>query len=110
DQIDIRAAARDIVAPFDDEYWAQKDADREFPQEFYDHLASHGWLGITTPEQYGGGGMGLTEATLLLEAIAAGGGAMNAASAVHMALFGMHPVIVHGSAALKDENLPRVAS
>ena len=110
EQIDIREAAREIVAPFDDEYWAQKDADREFPQEFYDHLASHGWLGITTPEKYGGGGMGITEATLLLEAIAAGGGAMNAASAVHLTLFGMHPVIVHGSDALKDENLPRVAS
>src|SRR5699024_8842658 len=94
EQAQLRAAAQDIVSAFDDEYWAQKDLDKEFPTEFYDHLASHGWLGITTPEQYGGGGMGITEATLLLEAIAAGGGAMNAASSVHMTIFGMHPVIV----------------
>lgn len=110
DQVEVRTAAREIVAPFDDEYWAEKDLAGEFPQEFYDHLASHGWLGLTTPEEYGGGGLGITEATLLLEAIAAGGGAMNAASSVHMTLFGMHPVIVHGSDAMKQENLPRVAS
>ncbi|WP_029090221.1 acyl-CoA dehydrogenase family protein [Brevibacterium album] len=109
-QEEIAQAAREIVAPFDDEYWSEKDASKEFPREFYDHLAAHGWLGITTPEEYGGGGMGITEATLLLEAIAAGGGAMNAASAVHMTIFGMHPVIVHGSEELRRENLPRVAS
>jgi acyl-CoA dehydrogenase len=109
-QEEIAQAAREIVAPFDDEYWSDKDASKEFPREFYDHLAAHGWLGITTPEEYGGGGMGITEATLLLEAIAAGGGAMNAASSVHMTIFGMHPVIVHGSEELRKENLPRVAS
>ncbi|GAA2100688.1 MULTISPECIES: acyl-CoA dehydrogenase family protein [Brevibacterium] len=109
-QEEIAQAAREIVAPFDDEYWSDKDASKEFPREFYDHLAAHGWLGITTPEEYGGGGMGITEATLLLEAIAAGGGAMNAASSVHMTIFGMHPVIVHGSEELRKENLPRVTS
>ncbi|GAB3051124.1 acyl-CoA dehydrogenase family protein [Sediminivirga luteola] len=110
DQRTVQEAARDIVSTFDDEYWAQKDADKEFPIEFYSLLAEKGWLGITTPEEFGGQGLGITEATLLLEEIAAGGGAMNAASAVHMTIFGMHPVIVHGSRELQEENLPRVAS
>lgn len=110
DQVEVRSAAREIVSAYDDEYWAEKDLAGEFPTEFYDHLARHGWLGITTPQEYGGGGLGITEATLLLQEIAAGGGAMNAASSVHMTIFGMHPVIVHGSDALKQENLPRVAS
>ncbi|PMB98780.1 acyl-CoA dehydrogenase family protein [Brevibacterium luteolum] len=110
DQVTIKQAAVDIVAPFDDDYWSDKDAAKEFPTEFYDHLASHGWLGITMPEEFGGQGLGITEATLLLEAVAAGGGAMNAASSIHMSIFGMHPVVVHGSTEMKRENLPRIVS
>lgn len=109
DQLTIRAAAEDIVSNFDDEYWAAKDADHEFPIEFYDLLARKGWLGLTTPTEFGGHGLGITEATLLLEAVAAAGGGMNAASAIHMTIFGLHPVIKHGSDDLKKANLPRVA-
>lgn len=109
DQLMVREAAQDIVGQFDDEYWADKDANHEFPTEFYDLLAEKGWLGLTTPTEYGGHGLGITEATLLLEAVAAAGGAMNAASSIHMTIFGMHPVIKHGSEELKQANLPLIA-
>ena len=81
-----------------------------FPTEFYDALATGGWLGITTPEEYGGHGFGITEACLLLEEVAKSGGGMNAASAIHLSIFGMHPVIKHGSEELKARTLPRIVT
>lgn len=108
DQATIYRAVRELAAKFDDQYWMDKDAGHEFPTEFYDALASGGWLGVTTPEEYGGHGMGITEASLILEAVSASGGGMNAASAIHLSIFGMHPVIVHGSEELKRANLPRI--
>jgi acyl-CoA dehydrogenase len=110
DQQTIRKAVRELAARFDDQYWMEKDQAHEFPTEFYDAFADGGWLGITTPEAYGGSGFGITEASLLLEEVAASGAGMNGASSIHMSIFGMHPVIVHGSEAMKQENLPRIAS
>jgi acyl-CoA dehydrogenase len=110
DQQEIQKAVADLASKFDDQYWMDKDADHEFPTEFYRAFAEGGWLGITTPEEYGGAGLGITEASLLLEQVAASGAGMNGASSIHMSIFGMHPVIVHGSQQMKDENLPRIAS
>ncbi|WP_448624442.1 acyl-CoA dehydrogenase family protein [Geodermatophilus sp. URMC 64] len=110
DQQAIRTAVAELASRFDDQYWMQKDQAHEFPTEFYDAVAQAGWLGITTPEEYGGSGFGITEASLLLEEVAASGAGMNGASSIHMSIFGMHPVIVHGSEQLKRENLPRIAS
>jgi acyl-CoA dehydrogenase len=87
-----------------------KDLRHEFPTEFYDTFAEGGWLGITTPEEYGGHGFGITEASILLEEVAASGGGMNAASSMHLSIFGMHPVIVHGSEELKSRTLPRIVT
>src|SRR3954454_2928710 len=110
DQQTIRKAVAELAARFDDSYWMEKDRAHEFPTEFYDAFAEGGWLGITTPEEYGGSGFGITEASLLLEEVAASGAGMNGASSIHMSIFGMHPVIVHGSDEMKRENLPRIAS
>ena len=110
DQLTIRKAVAELAARFDDQYWMEKDQAHEFPTEFYDAFAAGGWLGITTPEEYGGSGFGITEASLLLEEVAASGAGMNGASSIHMSIFGMHPVIVHGSEEMKRENLPRIAS
>ena len=110
DQETIRAAVRELAAKFDDQYWMEKDAAHEFPTEFYQAFANGGWLGITIPEEYGGAGMGITEASILLEEVAASGGGMNAASSMHLSIFGMHPVIVHGSAEMKSETLPRIVT
>ncbi|MCE0761949.1 acyl-CoA/acyl-ACP dehydrogenase [Pseudonocardia kujensis] len=108
DQVTIRDAVRDLAGKFDDQYWMEHDRDKRFPTEFYDALATGGWLGITTPEEYGGHGFGITEASILIEEVAKSGGGMNAASAIHLSIFGMHPVIKHGSDELKKRTLPRI--
>jgi len=110
DQQLIRTAVAELAAKFDDQYWMEKDEAHEFPREFYDTFAEAGWLGITTPEEYGGSGFGITEASLLLEEVAASGAGMNGASSMHMSIFGMHPVIKHGSDEMKQENLPRIVN
>ncbi|MEU9242662.1 acyl-CoA dehydrogenase family protein [Streptomyces sp. NPDC048385] len=109
DQETIRKAVAGLLRDFDDRYWMEKDRDHTFPEEFYAAVAGGGWLGITIPESYGGHGLGITEATLLLEEVARAGGGMNAASAIHLSIFGMHPVVVHGSEELKRRTLPRIA-
>ena len=108
DQATIRKAVAGVVRKFDDQYWMEKDLAHEFPTEFYDTLASGGWLGITTPEEFGGHGFGITEASILIEEVARSGGGMNAASSIHLSIFGMHPVIKHGSEELKRRTLPRI--
>jgi len=106
----IREGIRRICADFPDEYWSAVDEAHEFPWAFYDSLAGGGWVGIAIPEEYGGGGMGITEASIMLEEIAASGAAMNGCSAVHLSIFGMEPVRRYGSPELAKQVLPRVAT
>jgi acyl-CoA dehydrogenase len=106
----IRAAVRDVCKQFDDDYWMRLEAEHEFPWDFYREMAKGGWIGIAIPEAYGGGGQGITEASLVLEEVAASGACMNGASAIHLSIFGMHPVVLHGSEELKQRVLPPVAS
>jgi acyl-CoA dehydrogenase len=106
----IRDGVRRVCADFPDTYWRQKDTDHEFPWDFYRAMAGGGWIGIAIPEQYGGGGCGITEASIVLEEVAASGAAMNGASAIHLSIFGMHPVVRHGTDELRARYLPRVAS
>jgi acyl-CoA dehydrogenase len=101
---------RKTCAGFPDEYWADKDETHEFPWEFYNAMAEAGWIGVAIPEAYGGSGRGITEASLVLEEVAASGAAMNGATALHLSVFGMQPVVAHGSEDLKQRFLPRVAS
>lgn len=106
----IRDAVQKICAGFPDEYWAEKDESHEFPWDFYNAMATAGWIGIAIPEAYGGSGRGIAEASLVLEEVAASGAAMNGATALHLSVFGMHPVVNHGSEEMKQRFLPRVAS
>src|SRR5207237_8216306 len=105
----IREGVRRVCSKFDDVYWRRCDSEHEFPWAFYDALAEGGWVGIAIPEEYGGGGRGIAHASVLLEEIAASGAAMNGASAVHLSIFGMNPVLKHGSEAMKPRYLPRLA-
>lgn len=105
----IRDSVAELARKFDDQYWMEKDRDHQFPTEFYRAIADGGWLGICIPEEYGGHGLGITEASILAEQVSRSGGGMNAATAIHLSLFGMQPVIVHGSEELKQRTLPRVA-
>ncbi len=109
DQRLIRDSVAELARKFDDQYWMEKDRDHQFPTEFYRAIADGGWLGICIPEEYGGHGLGITEASILAEQVSRSGGGMNAATAIHLSLFGMQPVIVHGSEELKQRTLPRVA-
>ncbi len=110
DQQLIRKSVAELSARFDDHYWMEKDQAHEFPAEFYEAIAAGGWLGMTIPEEYGGHGLGITEATILAEEVARSGGGMNAASSIHMSIFGMQPVVVFGSDEMKAETLPRIAN
>ena len=109
DQRRLREAARGLAAAFTDEYWAECDAKGEFPWEFYRAFADGGWLGIAIPEAYGGGGLGLLEASLLMEEIAASGAGMNGCSTMHLTIFGLNTIVKHGSARLREEILPSAA-
>lgn len=93
----IRDAVAAICARFDDDYWLARDRDGEFPYEFYEALARDGWLGICTPEEYGGSELGITEAALVMRTIAESGAGMTGASAVHINIFGLNPVAVFGT-------------
>lgn len=106
----IRDAIGKICADFPDEYWSKCDDGHLFPWDFYNALAEAGWIGIAIPEQYGGSGRGITEASIVLEEVAASGAAMNGASSVHLSIFGMHPVVKYGSEDMKQKYLPRVAA
>ena len=105
----IRDGVRQVCRQFPDAYWRERDAAHEFPWEFHDALAAGGWIGIAIPEEFGGGGAGISEAAIVVEEVAASGAAMNGASAIHLAIFGMNPVVKHGSAAMKQKYLPEVA-
>jgi len=106
----IRHAIREICAQFSEDYWREKDSRHEFPWDFYDALAAAGWVGIAIPEQYGGGDGGITEASVVLEEVAASGAAMNGASAIHLSIFGMNPVVKYGSAEQRATYLSEVAA
>jgi acyl-CoA dehydrogenase len=106
----IREGVRRVCADFPDLYWREKDEAHQFPWEFYDAMAAGGWIGIAIPEEHGGGGQGITEASIVLEEVAASGAAMNGCSAMHLSVFGMEPVRKYGSPELAAEVLPRVAS
>jgi len=86
-----------ICADFDDAYWLKKDREGGFPNDFYDALAAEGWLGICTAEAYGGAGLGITEAALMMRTIAESGAGMSGASALHINIFGLNPVAVFGT-------------
>ncbi|HVE54764.1 MAG TPA: acyl-CoA dehydrogenase family protein, partial [Ramlibacter sp.] len=107
-QEQIRDAIERICAPFDADYWLQRERDGGFPSDFHAALAQAGWLGIAMPEAYGGAGLGITEAAVMMHAISATGAGLSGASAVHMNIFGLHPVVVFGSEAQKARWLPRL--
>ena len=106
----IREGVRSVVMRFDDEYWLQRDEDGEFPREFHRAMADNGWLGVTMPEEYGGSGLGVTEAAIMMHEVSSHGGGMTAASSVHVNLFGPHPIVVHGTSDQKKEWVPRLVS
>src|SRR4029450_12716274 len=93
-QQSIRDAIERICARFGDGYWLERDREGGFPQEFHAALAADGWLGVCMTEAYGGVGLGVSEAAIMMQTIAASGAGLSGASAVHMNIFGLNPVVV----------------
>jgi acyl-CoA dehydrogenase len=106
EQEKIREAIARICARFDDAYWLKKDKEGGFPAELHRALAQDGWLGIAMPEAYGGSGLGITEAAVMMQAISESGAGFSGASAVHMNIFGLNPVVVIGNEEQKKRMLP----
>ena len=105
---DIRQGVRALCSKFPDEYWMEQDEKHEFPWDFFKAVVDGGWLGLTIPEEYGGGGLGVTEAAIVEREIAASGAGMGGCSSVHIGIFGFEPILLHGSEDLKQRFLPRV--
>jgi len=105
-QIAIQESVRRICMKFDEDYWLQRDADGQFPVDFVDAITAGGWLGIAMPEEYGGAGLGITEAAILSHTITRPGAGFSGASAVHLNLFGPHPIVVFGTEEQKKRFLP----
>lgn len=96
---------RALMGDFGDDFWLERDDTGVFPEEFYQAMARGGWLGIAMPEAYGGAGLGVQEAALMMTTVAEGGG-MSAASAVHINVFGPMPIVVYGTEEQKQRWLP----
>ncbi|HYR65339.1 MAG TPA: acyl-CoA dehydrogenase family protein, partial [Reyranella sp.] len=94
DQLAIKDSVAKLCAEFDDKYWLKKDKEGGFPEDFYQTMADAGWLGIAMPEEYGGSGLGITEAAILMQAVAESGAALQGASAIHLNIFGPNPIVV----------------
>ena len=95
-----------LCAGFDLDYWRKRDADGGFPHDFHAAIARAGYLGVAMPPQFGGAGLGMTEAVLVMQAISQSGAGLSGASAVHMNIFGLHPVVVFGTAEQQARWLP----
>ena len=106
DQQSIQSAIEKICEKYDDEYWLERDREGGFPHEFHRTLADAGWLGIAMSPEYGGAGLGMTEAALMMRTISGSGAGLSGASAVHMNIFGLNPVQVFGSEEQKQRFLP----
>ncbi len=108
DQHAIRSAVAAVCADYPDEYWLRKDREGGFPEDFYSAMAAAGWLGIAMPTEYGGAGLGISEAAIMMEAVSGSGAGLSGASAIHMNVFGLHPVVVHGNEEQKRRWLPPI--
>ncbi|HAA91280.1 MAG TPA: acyl-CoA dehydrogenase [Rhodospirillaceae bacterium] len=101
----IKESVSKLCTNFGDDYWLFHDNSGDFPMEFYRAMADAGWLGIAMPEEFGGAGLGVTEAALMMNEVAYAG-AMSAASAIHINIFGPHAMVVHGTDEQKARWLP----
>jgi acyl-CoA dehydrogenase len=108
EQLAIREGVAAVCKKFGDDYWAECDREERFPREFHQAMARDGWLGVTMPEQFGGAGLGVTEAALVMYTVAGSGGGMTAASSIHINMFGPHPVVVHGNPEQQARWLPQL--
>ena len=102
----IRDGIFEVCKPFDEAYWLDRDRNGGFPLDFHKAIADAGYLGICMPEEYGGSGLGILDAAIMVQAISESGAGMSGVSAIHMNIFGLNPVVVYGTQAQKQRILP----
>jgi acyl-CoA dehydrogenase len=105
--VELRDAVRDLCRTFDSAYWQKIDEARAYPEEFVDALTKAGWMSALIPEEYGGSGLSLTEASVIMEEITRSGGN---AGCCHGQMYNMNTVLRHGSPEQKKKYLPRIAA
>lgn len=110
DQQNIREAILRACGQFSDDYWLEKDREGVFPFEFHKSMAEAGWLGVAMPEDVGGAGLGITEAAIMMQAVAEAGGGMTAASSIHGPVFSLEPVEQFGTAEQRQRMIPPILS
>lgn len=108
DQQNIRAAVLKQCSRFTDEFWLERDREGTFPHAFFQSMVEAGWLGIAMPAGFGGAGLGITEAAVMMQAIAESGAGMSGASSIHLPVFGLQPVVLAGTQEQKQRMLPPV--
>jgi acyl-CoA dehydrogenase len=106
----IREGVAKLCAGFDDEYWRRTDETGNFPEDFVAAIAQGGWLGVAMPESVGGAGLGLTEAAVMMQAVAQSGAGFSGASAIHLNIFGPMPIVKFGTEDQRQKHLPRLIS
>lgn len=108
EQLQIRDSVERLCADFTDEYWLARDSDGAFPEDFCRAIADQGFMGIAMPEEYGGSGLGITEAAILMQAISQSGAGNGGVSSVSLGIFGLNPVVRYGTEEQKRRMLPPV--
>ena len=108
EQIQIQESVERLCARFGDEYWLERDRDGEFPEDFCMAIADNGFMGIAMPEAYGGSGLGITEAAIMMQAIAQSGAGNGGVSSVSLGIFGLNPVVRYGTEEQKKRMLPPI--
>jgi acyl-CoA dehydrogenase len=108
EQLQIRDGVAKLCASFGDDYWLQRDSDGRFPEEFCRAIADHGYMGIAMPTEYGGAGLGITEAAILTQAISQSGAGNGGVSSVSLGIFGLNPVVRFGTEEQKRRMLPPI--
>jgi alkylation response protein AidB-like acyl-CoA dehydrogenase len=106
----IKKEVAALARTFSLDYWLDKDTRAEYPHEFVRAFADSGWLGLMVPEEYGGAGLGVTEAAIMLHEICASGAGTSGASPIHFYVFPPTPVIKYGTEAMKRKHLPRICT
>jgi acyl-CoA dehydrogenase len=108
EQLQIQESVARLCAEFGDEYWLARDKDEQFPEDFCKAIADHGYMGIAMPEEYGGSGLGITEAAILMQEISRSGAGNGGVSSVSLGIFGLNPVVRYGTEEQKARALPGV--
>lgn len=108
DQQNIRDAVLKHCSQFSDEYWLERDRAGVFPHDFFQSMVEAGWVGVAMPTEFGGSGLGITEAAIMMQAVAESGAGMTGASSIHLPVFGLQPVVLFGTDEQKQRMLPPV--